>query len=236
MSGHSKWSQIKHQKGVADKRRGLLFSKLSNQIAIAAREGSDPATNFKLRLAIDAAKAANLPKDKIERALRRTQGKLEGGAELEGIIYEAYGPGGIGLLIEVATDNKNRTLSEIKSILNKKGGKLTSPGSVQYLFERQAEIKITCQQTQDKELKIIDAGATDYQEIEEGYLVYCSPSQVDQVKKALEKEGFKIEGVSLVFEPKEVIEVAGEKSNQALGLLDELENLPEVLAVHTNLG
>lgn len=235
MSGHSKWSQIKHQKGVADKRRGQLFSKLSSQIAVAAREGADPATNFKLRLAIETAKAANLPKENIERAITRGSGK-EGEKALEEEIYEAYGPEGIGLLIEVATDNKNRALSEIKAVLNRRGGKLTAPGSVQYLFQRQGEFKVISAQTQEEELKIIDSGATDYQPIEEGYLVYAEPSQVDEVKRKLEEDGLKIEGISLVYEPKEVVSVPSEKSKQALELLEELENLPDVLGVHTNLG
>lgn len=235
MSGHSKWSSIKHQKGTADARRSNLFSKLANAIAIAARSGADPTSNFQLRLTIEKAKAANMPKTNIERAIARGAGK-EGGAGLEEILYEAYGPGGTAILIETVTDNKNRTTSEIKNVLSRFGGNLASPGAVSYLFEKKGEIKIKGEKGEEREMAIIDSGAEDYQGVEEGYLVYTTPTELNQVKNNLEKAGFTVESLGFSWEPKEPLNVDEQTSEKIVKLLSGLEELEDVTAVHSNFS
>ena len=236
MSGHSKWSQIKHQKGAADARRGNLFSKLANNISLAARSGADPATNFALRLAIERAKAANMPKANIERAIARGSGS-GGEKQLEAFHYEAYGPGGIAILIDIATENRNRAGSEVKSVLNKFGGRLASPGSVNYLFEQVGLIKVkTGSAKDDAELAIIDSGAKDYDQIDAGYLVYTEPRAVDLVRQKLAEGGFEIEEAHLSFEPKTTTTVKEGESERAIKLLEALEELDDVVGVYSNLG
>jgi len=261
MSGHSKWSSIKHQKGAADKRRSNLFTKLAKTIAVAARGGGDPAMNFQLRLAIEKAKAANMPKDNIARAIKRGTGEL-GGAQIEEILYEIYGPSGTAILVEVLTDNKNRASAEIKAVLNKMGGKLAGSGVVSYLFERKGEIRISYQLSavsgqQNSEEKIeeviINSGADDYEEIpvsllesesrsrrpagrDKGFLVYCHPENLAAVKNALQKSSLKIESAELVWAPKTPVAVSEEEAQKVIKLLEALDELDDISSVSSNLG
>ncbi len=237
MSGHSKWATTKHQKAVTDARRSSLFTKISNLISVAARTGGDPTMNFQLRLAIDKARAANMPKDKIERAIKRGTGEL-GGTQIEEVLYEAYGPSGIAILIESLTDNRNRASSEIKAVLNKHGGKQAGSGSVAYLFERKGEIKISSQgKTNDEiELIIIDSGAEDYQKAGNDYLIYSKPEELAAVRDALAAAGLTCESAELVWQPKTTTALSETDEAKAIKLLEALDELDDVTNVSSNLG
>ena len=244
MSGHSKWSSIKHQKGVADQRRSNLFTKIANMVSVAARSGGDPTMNFQLRLSIDKAKTANMPKDKIDRAIKRGTGEL-GGAQIEEILYEIYGLSGTAILVEAATDNKNRASAEIKSALNKYGGKLAGSGAVAYLFERKGEIRIENRESgiengknteEATEEVIINSEAEDYREIENGFLVYTKPEKLGFVTKNLNKTGLACKGSTLVYKPKATVDLSEEESQKVLKLLGALDELDDVSLVSSNLG
>jgi len=239
MSGHSKWSSIKHQKTIKDVRRGKLFSRLSKNISIAARNGGDPATNPSLRLAIDQARASNMPNTNIERAIKKGTGEIEG-AEIEEFKIEAYGPGGIALVIKVISDNKNRALSEIKNILSKNNAKMAETGSVSYMFRPKGEIKLAAAEHQpigkDKiEEEIIESHALDFEEIEGGYLVYTKAADLGKVKKYFEDKGISIESIKLIQEAENLIEITNkEQAQKILNLLNELEEHEDVDEVYTN--
>jgi YebC/PmpR family DNA-binding regulatory protein len=237
MSGHSKWASIKHQKAVTDAKRSNLFTKLANNISVAARSGGDPTMNFSLRLAIDKAKGANMPKDNIERAIRRGTGEL-GGAIISEDLFEIYGPAQTAILVETFSDNKNRTSAEIKAVLNKLGGKLASANAVSYLFDHKGEMKIGLggQSADEIELKIIEAGAEDYEQIDTGYLVYCKPNELKQVSDALNSQGLKVESSELAWVPKETLVLDEEGSEKVVKLLESLDDLDDVKNVSSNLG
>lgn len=236
MSGHSKWATTKHQKAVTDARRSSLFTKIANLISISARSGGDPSMNFQLRLAIDKARAANMPKDKIERAIKRGTGEL-GGEQIEEVVYEAYGIAGTAIVIEALTDNKNRTSAEIKGVLNKFGGKLAETGSVSYLFSRKGLIRAEADTLQDEaEMLIIGSGADNYQTSDDIYLIYSHPEKLYVVKNFLENNGFVVKSAELVWEPNITIELDDEQSQKAIKLLEALDELDDVSAVSSNLG
>lgn len=235
MSGHSKWSQIKRQKGVADHRRGQAFTKLGYAITIAAREGGgDPAANFKLRLAIEKARAANMPKDNIDRAVKRGTGEL-GGVAIEELLLEGFGPGGTAVMVEAVTDNKNRTLGEIRRIFEAGGGKLGSAGAVRHLFEQRGVIE--CSAPADKleeiQLAAIDAGASEVIEQAGRLVVQTQPQQTMKIKTALEAAGAKIESASLSYEPITMV-VAHANSEAVQQLLSALDDHADVTEVYTN--
>ncbi|MEK9167294.1 MAG: YebC/PmpR family DNA-binding transcriptional regulator [Patescibacteria group bacterium] len=234
MSGHSKWSSIKHQKGAADAKRGAVFSKLGNAITIAARGGADPETNFQLRIAIDKARAANMPKDNIERSIERGKGGAASG--LEEITFEAYGPGGTAFLVEAATDNRNRTASEIRHTLGNHGAKLADSGSVAYLFERKGVMALLANgQAEEIELMAIDAGADDVETDSERVFIYTEPHDLERVRKALAEKGFSIEEYALSWEPKTTIPITDPKiAEQVIKLSHELDNLDDVTKVSSN--
>ncbi len=236
MSGHSKWSQIKRQKGAADIKRGAIFSKLTNTIIVAARAGGDPSANFALKMAIEKAREASMPKENIDRAIKRGTGELAG-AKLEEILYEAIGPSGIGILIEVATDNRNRTNSEIKNILANFSGKLTGSGAISYQFEKMGRflISLAGQNQEELELKVIDAGAQDFEEQNEMLAVYTKANELEMVKETLETQGFEIKDSSLTWEPKNMVSIVDKnEAAKILKLMENLENLDEVTAVCSN--
>jgi YebC/PmpR family DNA-binding regulatory protein len=236
MSGHSKWSTIKRQKGAADAKRSASFTKLSNAITVAARDGGgDPSSNFKLRLAIDKAREANMPKDNIERAIKRGTGEL-GGAVFEHVIYEAYAPGGAALLIDVNTDNRNRAIAGVKSILNKYSAKLAESGSVGYLFETTGMMTVSGTDQKSIETAIIESGADDYDADEDGtYTVYTEPKETAGVAQRLQKQGLTVSDMELSQEPKAVVEVADQKTVESLvKLIADLEQLDDVSAVYSN--
>lgn len=236
MSGHSKWSQIKRQKGAADIKRGAIFSKLTNAIILAAKRGSDPTSNFTLKMAVEKARAADMPKENIERAIKRGAGD-EAGAQISEVLYEAIGPAGIGIIIEAATDNKNRTTAGIKNVLTTYGAKLASTGAVAYQFNKMGKLLIRAQgrNKEEIELQIIDAGAEDFEDLTSEIAVYTKPNEQELVKKALENQGLAIKEASLSWEPKSLTQVSDKRdANKILQLMDVLENLEETTAVYAN--
>lgn len=239
MSGHSKWAQIKRQKAVTDKKRGNLFTKLGNAITIASRHGGgDPNTNFQLRVAIDKARAANMPNENIERAIQRGSGEL-GGATLEEITYEGFGPGGITLIIEVTTDNKNRTTANLRRLLTKYQGRLGGSGSVRWMFETKGVIRISREQlTHNKEnveLKLIDAGSEDIIEEEEGLTVYTKPESLPAVRELLEKEGVTLASAEIELVPQTKIAITDVAAREKIAkLLEELEADDDITNYFTN--
>lgn len=201
MSGHNKWSQIKYKKGAADAKRSANFTRAGNMIALATREGGgDPNTNFKLKIAIEQARSISMPKENIERAIKRGTGELSGNI-IESALYEVYGPAGIGFLIEVATDNKNRTNSEIRIILQKFNAKMASQGSVKFQFSQKGEIIAQYLDSDDEgEIRVIDSGAMDYTTDEEMYFITTQPTDLMKVKTYLENNGFEIKEAKLIWE------------------------------------
>lgn len=242
MSGHSHFSTIKRKKELTDKKRGQIFSKVTRMITIAAREGGgDPATNSKLRLAIEAAKNANLPKENIERAIKRGTGELAG-EKLEEVTFEAFGPGGIAIIIEGITDNKNRALGEIKQILSQNSGKLANEGSVRWLFEKKGAIILDLKQQaeglknkENLELIAIEAGADDIYWHEDFLDIYTKSENLETVKKSLEEKGIKIESASLDWVAKEMIEVDEKNKEAAEGLFEVLDESDSVQNIYSNL-
>lgn len=231
MSGHSKWSKIKRQKGATDQKRGALFSKLSKAITIAAKNGTDPSMNFQLRIAVDKAKQANMPKDNIDRAIQ----KAEGADTLEEIMYEAYGPGGTAFLIEVATDNKNRAVTELKTTLTRKDGKLAESGSVSYLFKRVGQIIIDTENYDEVELAAIDAGAKDIEHGDKHVYIYTDPKKLEEVRKELENAGYNSTDVGLEWHPSSSIEINSKDLAEKIITFSELlEDIDDVTKVSGN--
>jgi len=239
MSGHSKWATIHRQKEAADQKRGQQFTKVANAITLAVREGggiSDPEHNFKLRLAIEKARAINMPKENIQRAIDRATGKTEGGNLFE-VRYEGYGPGGVGILVDTATDNKQRTVQEIKNIFDRSGGSIAAPGSVSYNFKNVGSV--TIEAAGDKEetiLKLIDLGAEDVEEASDNLLeVHVSPENLENFKAKVIEAGFQPKNVELEMKPLNLVPVNDPKvAEQILSLLDKLESLDDVQKVYAN--
>jgi len=236
MSGHSKWSTIKRKKAAQDAKRGRLFTKLAREITIAAREGGgDPDSNFNLRLAVDRAKMGNMPKDNIDRAIKRGTGELKG-RELEELYYEGYGPNGVAMLIQVLTDNRNRTVSDVRRVLSKHGGNLGAAGCVAWLFDPKGYVTIEVGDEGAEELALlaIEAGAEDIETDGQLLEIYIDPASLQRVKGALEQQGFSIES-QLSMIPKSVTSLSLEKTMQTMRLVDALEGLDDVQQVYSNL-
>ncbi len=233
MSGHSKWSTIKRQKGVKDAARGALFTRLGNAIAIAARGGGDLDTNFSLRLAVDKAKAANMPMANIQRSIDRGSGKLDG-EQIQDLLYEGYGPGGIAIMVEVATDNANRTLPEVRSAFTKHGGRLAEKGSVAFQFDHKGLIRV--QGTGDDVLMAaVDANADDVIEEDGESLVYTAPTNLAIVRDKLLQGGFQITDAELTYVPNNMIEITDKNTaDKVLRLMDALEEINDVVNTHVN--
>jgi len=237
MSGHSKWSTIKRQKGAADAKRGQLFTKLAREIQIAVRDGGgDPDTNFRLRLAMDRAKQANMPKDNIERAIMRGTGELKGEI-IEEINYEGYGPDGTAMIVEVVTDNRNRSVSDVRRIFDRHGGNLGETGCVAWLFERKGYISIVPSNgdAEDLALMAIDAGADDVKIDEDLVEVYTRMEDLKRVKDALAKAQIEIDSAELSWVPKSTVQLDAKSTLQNMRLIDELEELEDVQEVYSNL-
>ncbi|OGY26648.1 MAG: hypothetical protein A2Z24_03060 [Candidatus Woykebacteria bacterium RBG_16_44_10] len=239
MSGHSKWSTIKRQKGVTDARRGAAFTKAANAITLAAREGGgDPETNFKLRLAVEAAKRVNMPKENIERAIKRATGELKEGLGLEEIVYEGFGPAGVGIVVEAVTDNKQRTAQEVRSALERGGGRLSGPGSVSHFFNPVGEIvvKVSEQLSADQiTLAAADAGADDLETDKNEAIIYCKVNELGEVKGKLEASGLEITETKLSRKPTSVIKISDEKQAASiLVLVNKLDDLADVQKVYAN--
>jgi YebC/PmpR family DNA-binding regulatory protein len=236
MSGHSKWSKIKHQKGADDIKRGNLFTKLTREIIVSAREGGGSSdTNFRLRLAVQKARDSNMPMDNIDRAIKKGTGELGGGSLAE-MTLEGYGPNGIAILVNALSDNRNRTVQEVRSTFTRHGGSLGESGCVSWLFENKGVINIKAENVNADELALaaIDAGADDVK-VESGYVeVYTAPDQLEKVRQALEKNKVKIETSELVKEPKSLIKLDDKSGLQAMKLLEKLEEIDDVQNVYSN--
>jgi len=232
MSGHSKWSTIKREKGAKDAKRGAIFTSIGNQIAIAARSGTDPTMNSTLAMAIDKAKQANMPAVNIQRAIDRVADK--NAAVLEETAYEAMGPGGVGIIIETATDNKNRTFPEVKNALTKNGGRIADAGSVMFQFTRKGVINVAAT-GEDALLTILDAGAEDALEEDGEIIVYTEQKELAKVRTALKEAGLEVTGAELQYVPNMSVEVSDpEIARKVLKIMDALDDLDDVVNVHTN--
>jgi len=236
MSGHSKWATIKRKKAVTDARRGKVFTQIIKEITIAAKMGGgDPAGNPRLRLVVDKARANNMPAENIKRAIMRGTGELPG-VSYEDVVYEAYGPAGVALIIETVSDNKNRTVSEIRHILDRNSGKLAATGSVSYQFHRKGIITIPAHSITEEDLMgiALDGGAEDLRAEEEFFTVTCSPEAFEGVKKALEQKGVTIESAELQMIPESTVKVEGKDAETVLKLIESLEDHEDVHHVHSN--
>lgn len=237
MSGHSKWSTIKRQKGAADAKRGQLFTKLAREITVAARTGlPDPEANSRLRLAIQKARGENMPKDNIDRAIARAAGGADG-ANYEEIYYEGYGPGGTALMILAMTDNRNRTVSEIRAALTRAGGSLGENGSVSWMFDQAGVMTLPVDGQDPDELALvaIDAGATDVQVDDATIEIYTEPADLHKVAEQISEAGYEPQNVELTMKPKTVLQPDADAAVKAIRLLEKLEDLDDVQTVYSNL-
>jgi len=237
MSGHSKWTQIKRQKGVADAKRGQLFTKIGREITVAARHGGgDPEANFRLRLVVQKARDNNMPAENIERAMKRGAGGSEG-AVLEEVTYEGYGPGGTAILLQTLTDNRNRTVSDLRNTFTRGGGNLGEAGSVTWLFEQRGVIFVDINRDMDAEeleLQAIDAGADDVKVEDSSLEIYTKPEDLESVRKALVGKGLSIASAELSMVPKTAVQLDEKPALQTLRLLDRLEDMDDVQHVFSN--
>ena len=238
MSGHSKWSTIKRQKAAGDAKKGQAFTRATRDIMLAARQGgANPEGNFRLRMAIEKARAVGMPKDNIQRAVERASGSGDG-ATLEEILYEGYGPGGVSIMVEAATDNRNRTAGEIRSIFTKHGAKLGESGSVQWMFEQKGVLDVESKgkDADELSLKMIDAGAEDVV-VNDGVgtiTVYTAPGDTERVKHELERLGERVISAEVSMRPNQTVRVEGPAADKVLRLVDALEELDDVQRVHAN--
>ena len=236
MAGHSKWAQIKRKKAVTDQRRAAAWTKLIREITVAARlGGGDPAANPRLRLAVDAAKAANMPNDNIDRAIKKGTGDLEG-VEYQEITYEAYGPGGVALMIEALTDNANRTVADIRHILSRNEGNLGQSGSVAWMFDRKGQIVLPADRYDEATVleAALEAGAEDMEVDEDAFTVYTDITDFHAVQDALAARGLKWESAELAMIPKSTVRVEGKDADRIVKLLDLLDESDDVQRVHAN--
>ncbi len=238
MSGHSKWAQIKRKKGVADVKKGAVFTRLGREIAIAAREGGgDPNSNFALRLAVEKARMNNMPKDNVERAIKRGTGELGEGGQLDDVMYEGYGPGGAALLVQVLTDNRNRAAADIRHIFTRGGGNLASANAVSWMFEKRGVITLEAEGKDPDELalELIDAGADDVKVDGKEVEAYTAPDHLKALRDALEKRKIPIASAELAWIAKNPAEVDDDHAVQTLKLMEALEEHDDVQKVFTNL-
>ena len=235
MSGHSKWATIKHKKAALDAKRGKAFTRLIKEIMIAARNGGDPDGNPRLRTAIIAAKAVSMPSDNIKRAIMRGTGELEGG-QIDEILFEGYGPGGAAVLVNVATDNRNRTVSEIRHLFSKNGGNLGEQGSVSWMFECKSQVIVDAEKATEDQLMgiVLDAGADDIRDEDGAWAILSPPEAHEAVLAALEKAGVATESAEIAMVPKNTVKLEGKNANAMLKLYDALEEHDDVQNVYGN--
>jgi YebC/PmpR family DNA-binding regulatory protein len=237
MSGHNKWSTIKHKKAAQDAKRGQLFTRLAREIVIAAREGGgDPATNFSLRLAIDKARAANMPKENIERSIKRGTGELKG-EELVEVVYEGYAPHGVAVLVQVLTDNKNRTVSEVRRVFTRQGGAMADAGAVAWQFERKGYIAIAPDGVdQDAIFELaVEAGAEDVVFSDDMIEIFAEVANLQAVRQALENACIQVETAELSMIPKTTLQLGEKETTQVMGVIEALEELDDTQQVYSNL-
>jgi YebC/PmpR family DNA-binding regulatory protein len=236
MSGHSKWASIKHKKAVVDSRRGQHFTKLARAITVAARDGGgDPDSNASLENAIRKAKEGSMPKENIERAIARGTGEGGEADAIESVLYEGYGPGGVGVLVETLTDNRNRTSADVRHAFSKNGGSLGEPGSVAYLFEKKGTIVIDATRYSEDELMVaVEAGAEDISTDEDVFEVIVEPPDFTRVVGALEGAGVEIQSAEIGYRPTSLVPVDGSQAAKLMRLIEVLEDLDDIDAVHAN--
>lgn len=233
MAGHSKWAKIHRGKAIEDAKRGAIFTKLGNAIALAAKGGADPEMNFALRLAVDKAKAANMPAANIQRAIDRGSGKL-GGAQIQEVMYEGYGPGGVAILVECATDNLNRTFPEVKLAFSKHGGSIAEKGAVAFQFDRKGMIRVVGN-GDELMLQALDAGAEDVEEEGEESIVYTDPKDLARVRDGLKTAGVEVLEAQLTYVPNNTVEINdAATAGKVMRIMDALDDLDDVSATHTN--
>ncbi len=238
MSGHSKWAQIKRQKGANDAKRGQIFTKLAREITVAARQGGgDPETNFRLRLAMQRARSENMPQENIQRAIARATGSGDGAAQLEEVTYEGYGPGGVAIFVEALTDNRHRTVAEVRNVFTRNGGSLGENGSVAWQFEPRGivAVNLNSHDPDDVTLQAIDAGATDVNQDGKVLEIYTNLEELEQVRRKMEDAGLEVETAERTIVPKTMVTLDDQRSTQVVRLLERLEDLDDVQNVNTNL-
>ena len=236
MSGHSKWSTIKRQKGVADAKRSKVFTRLTREITLAARTGADPELNPRLRLAVQKARDSNMPRDNIDRAIKKVSGGDGNAATLDEVTYEAYGPGGVAILLEVVTENRNRTAADVKAALNKSGGSMGEAGSVAWMFRTNGVLTVTAASDDADEiaLRAIDAGAEDFTVDDDAVEIYCSPGDIEDIRAVLESDGVDVASAEVTQVPTATVLVDSKVADQTIRLLEKLEDLDDVQRVSTN--
>lgn len=238
MAGHSKWKNIQHRKGRQDAIRGKVFAKIGKEIYVAARQGDiDPANNTKLRLAITKAKAQNMPNDNIERAIKKAAGAGEG-ADYEEVTYEGYGPGGVAIMVETLTDNRNRTAADMRYVFSKNGGSLGESGCVSWMFERKALLfieRLSELSEEDFMMLVLENGAEDVETNDEGYLVVSSPDLLESLKETLEREGLVVSMAEVSLVPSNKIPLGKEEQEKVMRLIDLIEDYDDVQNVYTNI-
>ena len=236
MSGHSRWSQIKRKKGKADVQRGKLFSKILREITVAAKHGGgDPKANMRLKAAIESAKEANMPQDNIKRAVQKGTGELPG-EQYEEMTYEGYAPGGVAVMIEVLTDNRNRTAPEIRHTFEKYGGNLAASGAVAWMFERTGLIQVDAEKISEDALldKALEAGATDLKRVEKAFEITTAPAQMEAVREALQKAKVPVLAGEVTYVPQSTVRVEGKDATSVVHLIEALEELDDVQSVYAN--
>jgi YebC/PmpR family DNA-binding regulatory protein len=235
MSGHSKWATIKHKKAALDAKRGKSFTRIIKEITIAARSGGDPDGNPRLRTAILAAKAVSMPADNIKKAVMRGTGELEGG-QIEEVMFEGYGPGGAAILVSVATDNRNRTVADIRHIFSKNGGNMAEQGAVAWMFERKSQVLVPSEKTSEDQIMgiVLDAGADDLRDDGDSWAVLSAPEAHEAVQKALEAAGLHPSEASIAMVPKNLVRVEGKNATAMLRLSEALEEHDDVQSVFSN--
>lgn len=236
MSGHNKWSTIKHKKGAADAKRGKLFSKLIKEITVAARQGGgDPEGNPRLRTAVQSARAANMPKDNIDKAIKRGTGEIAG-VSYEEVTYEGYGPGGVAVLLETLTDNKNRTVAEVRKIFDKYGGSLGESGCVAWLFDKKGVLEISGQGLDEDEVMevALESGAQDVKLDGDLYEIVSEPGDFEAVKSAVEEKGWPVQMANISMIPQNTVKLEGKKAEQMLKMMDALDDNDDVQNIHAN--
>jgi YebC/PmpR family DNA-binding regulatory protein len=235
MSGHSKWATIKHKKAALDAKRGKSFTRIIKEIMIAARSGGDPDGNPRLRTAILAAKAVSMPADNIKKAVMRGTGELEGG-QIEEVMFEGYGPGGAAILVSVATDNRNRTVADIRHIFSKNGGNMAEQGAVAWMFERKSQVLVPSEKTSEDQIMgiVLDAGADDLRDDGDSWAVLSAPEAHEAVQKALEAAGLHPSEASIAMVPKNLVRVEGKNATAMLRLSEALEEHDDVQSVFSN--
>ncbi|MEK7837059.1 MAG: YebC/PmpR family DNA-binding transcriptional regulator [candidate division NC10 bacterium] len=236
MSGHSRWSQIKRKKGKTDVQRGQLFSKILREITVAARNGGgDPKGNVRLKAAMEAARAANMPADNIKRAIQKGTGELPG-ESYEEITYEGYGPGGVAILLQVLTDNKNRTGPELRRAFEKNGGRMGTAGCVAWMFDRRGVIQVDAERVTEDDLleKALDAGAMEVKRVEKAFEITTAPDEMDPVREALERQGIPVLEAAVAMLPQSTVRVEGKEASVVLRLIEALEEQDDVQAAYSN--